>query len=345
MINLAALLGSKKLLYVFLGAILFIVFISIILILGNVGQGTLDKATLEFWGVFDTRQNFAEVASGFQQIFPGIKINYRQFSFEDYEKALIDALAAGTGPDIFMVHNTWLAKHKDKMAAMPEKSGVVENYQFITPADFQGQFVDVAYRDLVQDSKIYALPLYVDTLAIFYNKDMFNTAGITRPPKDWEEFSQDVGLLTKFDQSGNIIQSGASIGTARNINRSSDILAALMIQNGTQMTNPTNTVASFTRTVNNQRVGENALEYYTDFANASKAVYAWNDQQHYSVDAFIEGKVAMMFNYSHHVKTIRDKAYLVLKKHHLKRTVFSFFVDNIKFQFYNPYRQTHNDSN
>ena len=33
----------------------------------------------------------------------------------------------------------------------------------------------------------------------------------------------------------------------------------------------------------------------TDFANPKKSVYTWNVQQHYSIDAFIEGKVAMMF--------------------------------------------------
>lgn len=299
-------LSKNKLIYILLGGAVFIVFITVLLILQNAGGGSPSRANLEFWGVYDDRQGFSTVLSAFQRIEQGIKINYRQFSYEDYEKALIDALAAGTGPDLVMIHHTWLAKHRDKLAPMPDSSGSKE-IVYPTAIDFQNQFVDIAYKDLVFENKIYAIPLYVDTLAIFYNKDMLNTAQITRPPKDWEEFSKDVELLTKFDSNGNIIQAGAAIGTSENINRSTDILSALFLQNGTKMTNTGNTNATFTRSVNSVRVGENALEYYTDFANPKKAVYAWNDSQHYSIDAFIEGKVAMMLNYSHQIPVVRGR--------------------------------------
>ncbi len=304
--NIGGLVGTNKLFYILAAAIIFIIVITVIIILGSVGGAGTQKATLEFWGVFDTRQDLAKIFGSFQQVEPGIKVNYRQFSFEDYEKALIDALAAGTGPDIIMIHNTWLSKHRDKFSPMPDVSSL-KDYKFMTPVNFQSQFVDVAYTDLVFQNKIYGLPLYVDTLGLFYNKDMFNTAGITSPPKNWDEFNKDVELLTKFDSSGNIIQAGAAIGTARNINRSTDILAALMLQNGTKMTNTTNSAASFTRTVSGQRVGENAVQYFTDFSNPKKAVYTWNDQQHYSIDAFVEEKVAMMLNYSHQIPAVTGR--------------------------------------
>ena len=303
---LSSFINTNKLFYILIGAVAFIVLITVIIIIGNVGGGGA-QAELEFWGVYDTRKDFARVISAFKQVQPGIKINYRQFSYEDYERALIDALAAGAGPDLIMIHNTWLARHRAKLVSMPEFSKSDKDIKFMTLSEFQNQFVETAYDDFVYKDKIYAFPLYVDTLALFYNRDMFNTAGITGPPKNWDDFSKDVESLAKFDSKGNIIQAGAAIGTARNINRSSDILAALMIQNGTRMTDPTNSIATFTRSVDAQRVGENALQYYTDFANPVKTVYTWDDNQHYSVDAFVEGKVAMMFNYSHQIPVIRDK--------------------------------------
>ncbi len=303
--SITGLVGTNKLFYILAGVIVFVLFITVILIIGNTGGGGTDSATLEFWGVYDTKQDFASVFGSYQQLFPGIKINYKLYSYEDYERALIDALAAGTGPDLVMIHHTWLSKHREKLAPMPADTG--SDDQLLSPTEFRSQFVEVAATDLIYQDQIYALPLYVDTLAIFYNRDMFNTAGITGPPKDWDEFNRDVELLTKFDRSGNIIQAGAAMGTARNINRSTDILAALMIQNGTQMTNSTNTTASFTRTVNGKRVGENALQYYTDFANPLKTVYTWNDQQHYSVDAFVEGKVAMMVEYAYYIPIVRER--------------------------------------
>jgi ABC-type glycerol-3-phosphate transport system substrate-binding protein len=299
-------LNTKKLFYVLVGAIAFILFISVILILRNIGGPSIEQADLEFWGVFDTRQDFAKAIKSFQQNDQGIKITYKQFSFEDYERALIDALAAGAGPDLIMFHHTWLKEHRNKFAPMPEISSIT-NLPFIIPTQFKEQFVDVAYDDLVYQDQIYGIPLYVDTLALYYNKDMFNTAGITMPPTDWDDFNDNVELLTKFDNQGNIIQAGAAIGTARNINRSTDILSALMVQNGTRMNNATNTLVTFTRSVDGKRVGENALEYYTDFANPLKSVYTWNDSQHYSIDAFIQEEVAMMFNYSHQIPIVQKR--------------------------------------
>lgn len=301
-------MNTNKVFYILVASIAVAIFLAVILILRGIGGGsTTQSATLEFWGVFDDRNAFDKVIHDFQTQNPGIKVLYQQFSYEDYEKNLIDSLAAGTGPDIVMVHNTWLPKHGDKLEAIPATiSG--QKQPLLTIQDYKTNFVDVAFNDFVFNNQIYALPLYVDTLALFYNKDVFNSAGISRPPQDWEEFNSDVETITRLDSSGQIIQSSAAIGTARNINRSTDLLSALMIQTGVRMTNTDNTEASFANRVNNTTVGELALKYYTDFANPSVRTYTWNDVQHYSVDAFTEGKTAMMFNYSHEVGDLKNKA-------------------------------------
>ncbi len=298
--------SSNRLFYILIGVIGFVVFITIIWILAGI-QSSPAKVTLEFWGVFDERKDFDAIIKKFQGINHEARINYKQFSYEDYEKNLVDAMAAGKGPDILLIHNSWLAKHENKLSPQPVPNK--KNLEgFMGIADFKNQFVDVVYNDLVIGDKIYAMPLYVDTLALYYNKDLLNSAGITRAPANWEEFNQDVQLLTRLDKSGNVTQSGAAIGTARNINRSTDILMALMIQNGTIMTNSSNAGATFAKPVNSEQTGQNALQYYVDFANPLKKVYTWNDSQHYSIDAFVEGKVAMMFNYSHEVQVLKSKA-------------------------------------
>lgn len=301
-------LNTNKVYYILVGSIAVAVFITVILILRGVGGGgSVQSATLEFWGVFDDRNAYDKVINDFQAANPGIKVLYQQFSYEEYERSLIDALAAGTGPDIIMVHNTWLPKHGDKLKALP---AVIPGLKqpLLTIQDYKTNFVDVAFNDFVFNNQIYALPLYVDTLALFYNKDIFNSAGISRPPQDWNEFNSDVETITRLDGSGQVVQSAAAIGTARNINRSTDLLSALMIQTGVKMTDADNTSASFAGSVNNTPVGELALKYYTDFANPSVRTYTWNDAQHYSVDAFTEGKTAMMINYSHEIGVLKNKA-------------------------------------
>lgn len=286
-----------------------IVVLLLFLVLGSVGGGGRPQlVTLQFWGTFDDDRFYGDAIAEFNRANPSVRVIYRKFNFEDYEKQLIDSFAAGTGPDIWLMHNTWLPKHGDKIQPLPQGSIEGEKKPLFTIKEFQDQFVDVAVKDLTIGGQIYALPLYIDTLALYYNKDLFNTAGIASPPRTWEEFNDAAKELTFFDSHGNISRAGAAIGTAKNINRSTDILTLLMLQSGVKMTDDNYSGAAFAKSVNGTDIGETALQYYTDFANPSKQVYTWNDSQHYSIDAFVNGDVAMMLNYSHHIKTIRDKA-------------------------------------
>src|SRR3989344_5855723 len=300
---------GNRLYLILIGGITVLVLILFILVLSSGGgaPGSGQRIALTFWGVFDTKNNFEKVIADYRALYPNISVTYRQFSFDDYERELVNALAACAGPDIIMVHNTWIPKHQDKLKPAPEMIPGEEN-KFFTVNDYQNQFVEVAQKDLVKGKDIYAFPLYVDTLALFYNKDLFNNAGLTRTPQAWEEFNAYVETLTKLDGSGNIVKAGAAIGTAKNVNRSSDILGALMIQSGTQMTNSTNRAATFSNPVGGERVGERSLEYYTNFADPKSRAYTWNDNQNYSVDSFIQGNSAMMVNYSHEISVIKSKS-------------------------------------
>lgn len=272
----------------------FIIFTSLVFIgAGCKEKETPLKANLVFWGVFDDSDAFEPLIRDFKATYPKVNIEYRKKTIEDYEKDVVNALAEGNGPDIFMIHNTWLPKHQAKITPIPvELMGIKE---------YKDTFVDVASDDFISEEGIYAVPLYIDTLALFYNKDFFNNAGIPKPPVTWEEFQSHVEKLTKRDDSNNILEAGAAIGTAKNINRSPDILSALMIQKGTEMTSD-NREASFS-----DSLGQDALRFYTQFADRRKTSYTWNPLLHYSIDAFSERTAAMMFNYSYQYQTLKAK--------------------------------------
>ncbi len=262
-------------------------------------------ATLEFWGVFDDSDVWQPIINKFSQQYPYITINYHKKNITTYESELVDALAAGRGPDIFMINNAWLPKHKDKLIAVPET--------LISTKSFSEIFMDVASADFIDGGKIYAWPLAVDTLALFYNKDLFNNAGIAQPPQTWEEFNDAVVKLTQKDETGNIKQAGAALGTARNINRSTDILAMLMLQSGAKMVADDKKTAAFNQSVNlasgeSFNPGERALLYYSGFADPQKKVYTWNNLQHYSLDSFVEGQTAMMLNYAYQISSLRARS-------------------------------------
>jgi multiple sugar transport system substrate-binding protein len=270
-----------------------------------------EEITLTFWNLWDDSGQWRELIEAYEEANPNIKIRYYKKNFLEYEEELIDALAAGKGPDIFVVNNSWMPRYSDKINPISQEL-ITDSQKLITEREFKEQFVDVAYYDFVVDGKIYAVPFSVDTLALYYNKDFFNTVGIPEPPKTWEEFKDAVERLTEIDEYGNIVRAGAAIGTAKNVNRSTDIVSLLMFQSGVQMTNSKNTAAIFNQGIEingkDYLPGLTALRFYIDFANVSKRVYTWNPRMHYSIDSFYEGKAAMMFNYSYHIPTIKAKA-------------------------------------
>lgn len=286
-------LDQKQILYL-VGAVLVIVFLILVVVFGFKG-GLPKTVELEFWSIYDDSDVYKDFIKAFNKQHSYIKIKYSKKSYDTYEKDLIDALAAGKGPDIFSIQNTWLPKHQNKLVPLPQ--------DLMSLKDYQSTFVDVAVVDFIAENRIYAIPFFVDTLALYYNKDYFNDAGIAEPPKIWEDFLNDVALLTIRDTTGKIVRAGAAIGTAKNINRSTDILSLLMLQNGAEMVNAQKTRASF-----NSKAGEDALKFYTNFANSQKAFYTWNSQLDYSIDMFYAGRAAMMFNYAYHVKTIKAKS-------------------------------------
>lgn len=276
---------------------LILISITIILSLSFIGAGCKKEETLQgnllFWGVFDDSDAFEPLIKDFKTLHPKVNVEYRKKTIDTYEDDLVNALAEGRGPDIFMIHHTWLSKHLAKISPIPQ--------ELMSFGDYQKTFADVAVFDLISQDGIYSLPLYIDTLALFYNKDFFNNTAITKPPATWEEFQDTVKKLRKKDDFGNLTEAGAAIGAASNVNRASDILAALMLQQGSTVTGDDGSAA-----FNNQE-GREALRFYTDFSNREKDVYTWNPAQHYSSDAFFERKAAMMFNYSYKTQELKVK--------------------------------------
>ncbi|MFA5872308.1 MAG: extracellular solute-binding protein [Parcubacteria group bacterium] len=287
-----------------------------LVVLSGCGCKSTSKNTyqtkLEIWGLFDDSDVMTKAIGEFRKRNPRIRdISYKKMTVETYEQDLLDALATGKGPDIFLIHNTWLTKHEDKLAPAPQILDSSNQPQpIVNPKQVSDAFSDVVSQDFVRDSQIYALPQSVDSLALYYNKDLFNQAGLTAPPKTWTEFDETVKKLTKIDSFGNITLAGAAMGASSDasvgtgkINRATDILTLIMMQAGADMFDSQSNMARFAdsgqRSPNdNVSPGESALAYYTKFSERGNSVYTWNSLMHNSVDSFIEGKTAMMINYS-----------------------------------------------
>lgn len=293
-------------------------------------QEAMKPITLEYWRVFDGPDTFEEIIKNYNQIHPFITIKYKKLRYEEYEDELLNALAEDRGPDMFSIHNTWMTKYKNKIEPLPEQITMaypveqgsikkeiipeLRTKRTIGPKQLKDIFVDVVSHDVVfDDNKIYGLPMYVDTLALYYNRTLLNNAGIATIPKYWNsEFQQSVKKLTKHDNRYGIIQSGVSLGGSDNIERYSDILSLLMMQNGAIMLNDSNQVQFHAIPPafkdDDYNPGLEALRFYTDFSNPTKEVYSWNEDLNSSMEMFISGNLALTFSYSYSLEDIKNRA-------------------------------------
>ena len=292
---------------IMIGAIVVIVFL-----LASVFFGILPGSrpagqtpvTLEFWGLYDDLSVWQEIFNDFKKENPNIYFNYVQMNPETYERNLLEALASGKRPDIIMFHSSWLPKHGNKVSPLPQ--------EVMSLRAFQDTFTDIATTDFIAKNQIYALPVWTDALAMIYNKDLFNTAAVATPPKDWDEFVKVAAKLRKLDKFGNLTKSGAAIGAADNINNSANILSLLMLQSGAKMISDDGKAATFDSSIladgSIYSPGESALRFYTDFSSPKSNAYSWNDKFPNSFDAFASGQTAIIFDYALNVNQLKQKS-------------------------------------
>lgn len=275
---------SRKWLIIGGGVLLAMLVLIVLIITGviPVFKQTGRSVELEFWGIDDKRV-WEEIITDYQQLNPGIAIKYQQLPAEDYEDLLVNALAGAQPPDIIMFQHNWLPKHANKIAPAAPEIFSVEQLRSLFPTAVE--------RDFAPAGAVFALPLYIDTLNLFYNKDIFDKAGLALPPASWFSFQKAAKKLG-FGRT-------AMGGSADSVDRAADILSLLMLQDEVPMVD-----AGFTRA--DLREGASALAFYTDFANPESEYYIWNDRQPHSLNAFAEGKLGMMLGYGYHARLLRE---------------------------------------
>ena len=249
-------------------------------LLSRVGGG---ETTLTWWGLWEEEAVVAPLIAEYQAAHPKVKITYQKQSPQDYRERLTNALAKGTGPDIFRFHNTWLPMFRDELDSVPAS--------VMSAGEFAQAFYPVATSDLTSGSGLAGIPLMYDGLTLYINEEIFEKAGKT-PPATWDDLRQlAIGLTTK-DEQGTITQAGVALGRTENVDHWQEILGLMMLQNGVSMGNPTGKLA------------EDALNFFTIFSSVDGV---WDATLPPSTIAFASGKLAMYFGPSWRAFEIRQQ--------------------------------------
>lgn len=259
----------RNIIPIILGILVFggLIFAAVKFVIPRFTQKEPEKVTLTYWGLWEPKSVMQGVISDYEQENPHVTIYYTMQSKENYRSRLQNAVQQGQGPDIVRIHNTWLSMLKSSLAPAPQE---------VLPSDYLSSFYSVTQKDLTSGGQIYAVPLMIDGLALYYNPALTGKA----PPTNWNELRRFAFNLTQKDPETEIIKkSGIALGTTGNIDHWSDILGLLLLQNSADPTKPST-----------QEV-QDALTFYTIFSTQDGI---WDETQPNSTQAFVTGSLAMM---------------------------------------------------
>ncbi|MBX4206548.1 extracellular solute-binding protein, partial [Candidatus Parcubacteria bacterium] len=158
---------------------------------------------------------------------------------------------------------------------------------------------------------VYALPLSIDPLVLYYNRDILSSAGIAKPLAYWDEVYAQAAKLTKKDAAGNIIQSTIALGETRNIPDFKETFSLLLLQAGSLITqNAQGALRSALLTNPGLPLApaESALDFYTQFVNPSKPFYSWNRVMPEAQTYFAAGDAAYYVGFASELSAIRKKS-------------------------------------
>lgn len=165
---------------------------------GNSGGSSSKSGELKV-AIWDTNQQkgLEEIIADFTAE-TGIKASVQVLDWNSYWTLLEAGATGGDMPDVFWMHSNEAVKYmsNDILLDITDKvnsSSKLEMDKF--PQDLKDMYT--------YDGKIYAVPKDMDTIAMWYNKTMFDEAGIDYPTEDWtwDDFYEIAKKLTKDDGS------------------------------------------------------------------------------------------------------------------------------------------------
>lgn len=244
------------------------------------------------YGIWDSRQEpgLREIADEFEAENPGIKIELQVTGWGEYWTMLEAAATGGSLPDIFWMHSNEIYKYgsNDMLLNLDEYIG----RDSIDLTKFPQGLVDI-YN--VNESQ-YAIPKDFDTIGLWYNKTMFDEAGLDYPDETWtwETLREAAEILTDEEKG--------QYGMSAQLSNQEGYYNFVYQNGGTILTDERRSGYDLPETIE-------ALEYYFSFVHDDLSPESYTDTDS---RAFLENGIAAMATFgSWQLPAFLDNEYLV----------------------------------
>ena len=156
-----------------------------------------EKKEVVIWDYFETdaqKEMMQSLIDGFNASQDEYEASHVYVPFADYEKQLTLGIASGELPDLVILDGCSMASFI-QLGLFGDISDVDINWD---------EYMEGPMESTMLDGKHYGIPFATNCTALFYNKDMFDAAGIDYPDENttWDEFHEMAKALTKDGVSG-----------------------------------------------------------------------------------------------------------------------------------------------
>lgn len=168
------------------------------------------EITFSFWGIPEEVAVQEAITEEFNKLYPNIKVNLDHVSgVADFNTTILTRISGGTAPDVFYMGEVMSPIYADK--------GVVEDLLPYAQRDnialddyWEGVLSPVGYKD----GNMWCFPKDCTPYMVYYNKDIFDEAGLAYPDGTWnfEQFEEVCRKLTVTDDSGKVTRYGIAPG-------------------------------------------------------------------------------------------------------------------------------------
>ncbi|MBW2121616.1 MAG: sugar ABC transporter substrate-binding protein, partial [Deltaproteobacteria bacterium] len=170
------------------------------------------KKTIRFtvWGSPTSNQLYREVVEDFERSNPDIRVELMMLPWSHYHRKILTMCAARSRLDVMRLANSYFPLFVEKGALLALDEYIRRDR---TEIDL-GDFFPAALMGCEDEGHIYGLPVDIVGWAVFYNRGIFEKAGLAFPDGTWtwEAFLEVARKLTRdFDGDGSIDQYGAYV--------------------------------------------------------------------------------------------------------------------------------------
>ncbi|WP_328453176.1 extracellular solute-binding protein [Streptomyces sp. NBC_00386] len=148
--------------------------------------------TITWWDTSNATNEaptYKALAKEFEKANPTIKVKYVNVPFDQAQNKFDTAAGASGAPDVLRSEVGWTPAFAKKGYFLPLDGTAALADQ----AKFQPNLIEQAKYD----GKTYGVPFVTDTLALVYNKALFEKAGIKEAPKTWGDLKTAAATIKK----------------------------------------------------------------------------------------------------------------------------------------------------